>query len=693
MRWLLPLLVATAAHAATVPPIGSDSQIAATAFSVSLRSQNPRVASDGSGYLTVWTDNRNVMASRIDGSGRLRDTLAVFIGHGIGPYDVTFASGVYFIAFNDSVTHHVSVARIGTRGAVLDTHDTGLAASALLHIVSDGSNVAVITSMFQRIALDGTPAGAPAPIDYANRFLLPVARHDSVLLASVYDTTYTILDWNGATIGSGNLGPILVRPTIVASDGGGFLVLSTSTNGYAVSLFDASGRQISGPSPLFTSSQLPVAIWGGTSYVCAAFDRTLGATTAYRIFPGGGISAPMQLGGKPPFAFASNPQNFMIADAGVPVTEIVFASPESFSATAVSTMPLQTAREQRYATAASTPMSTAVVWLESSNQHGFVLRAAFLSASAISEAINIDTEVFDAKPAIGTDGGKFLIAYAKSPYALTVRTISTSGEVGPPHTMDAVLSQGMPEACAVTWDGSRYVVAASGWVGAVDRDGLPLITAKARIGAYFLPIVASSFACDSSGCTAAFHTTDPFYGIGEVPLNGGLFSAKLAADLSTITAGDRLTPATSDAARPVALRIPSFALYPSGALWAARVPGDLIPPGVTIAAPPGTMLGGNNTNALAVVGNGIYWSNAADATSAQPRWSRLDTRGTPTLAQTVDLGDRMPLPVAATSTATTAFVFYESGDDDPTLLAPRFFVRAFTTPDPFLAPHQRAGGR
>lgn len=103
--------------------------------------------------------------------------------------------------------------------------------------------------------------------------------------------------------------------------------------------------------------------------------------------------------------------------------------------------------------------------------------------------------------------------------------------------------------------------------------------------------------------------------------------------------------------------------------------------------------GALGTNPIAIAGNGSYWYDGSDGTTAQPFWSRIDTRTTPALTQSVAIGNPMPLPLAATANSTTAFVFYEGGDDDPALLAPRIYVRAFATPDPYPAPHQRAGGK
>ncbi len=682
--WLAALLLlAAAAGRATIPPSGPDQPLAPVAYAPSPVSLNPRLATDGSGYVAVWSNGRLILATRFNGDGTPRDILPIFVATGIGPYDVADASGIYFVAYVVSVTHEVMVRRVGAKTAVLDAspHATGLHGTP--RVVSDGTNVAVITSAFERIGMDGEPAGAPVTFRTDGTSVPAVARHDGIVIQPQSQYEYTLIDWNGT--------PIQMHPcngTIAASDGSGMLFINAGGYPYVT---DANGTPIAGPIA-FATDYYPVAVWDGTSYVVVGYRYATNTASAMRIGSDGSTSPPTTAASLMiPASFASNGTTYALAATHTAASEVLVApSLDGFANPSV--VQMQTARAQTSVAAASSLTNSVAVWLEQTGFEQLSVRAAVLSGGAVGPPIDIDTDVENTPPAIASDGGQYLMIYAKRGGGVA-RTLSMSGRVGTLRWFAInAFRQYSPgernDASAATWNNGRYVVAIADTIAMFDRDGM--LQGGTPLG--FTPTASvMSIACAGVDCTLAWRQEQQSSPI-MLPPYAGVFYTTFATNGITIPPASRLTSNETEGERPLAYRnaTASLTIYPHDSLYAAHVPGDVFANNVS----PGTLLGGTAANTTALIGSGLYWIEGSDGATAQPIWSRIDTQGTVHLTNTVELGDRIPVPVAATANATTAFLIYEQGHDDLSLLAPRFYVRAFATPDPLPLPtHKRAGGK
>ena len=202
----------------------------------------------------------------------------------------------------------------------------------------------------------------------------------------------------------------------------------------------------------------------------------------------------------------------------------------------------------------------------------------------------------------------------------------------------------------------------------------------------------SRLACDDVECALAVRADDPFYGIGEVPTFGGVFGVRIALDTKSAQPAVRITTETNGPP-PVAMRTGGVSLViyndvQRTTLRAVRLDSAGVKtPLVTRPLP---------LSLVAADRSGLYWTETLSTGSALLHWSEISAHGDPAMLTTLDLGDAMPAPIAASSTGVFAHVAFTAGTTDPALLAPRIFVRTFATPDPRPAapppPRHRAAG-
>ncbi len=97
--------------------------------------RDPSVATDGSNFFVVWSDDRNgemaIYGTRIDAQGAVIDSTGILISTGAVYHPcVTFYNMNYFVVWSKQVSYydwHIYCARVNTDGVVIDT--TGIAIS------------------------------------------------------------------------------------------------------------------------------------------------------------------------------------------------------------------------------------------------------------------------------------------------------------------------------------------------------------------------------------------------------------------------------------------------------------------------------------------------------------------------------------------------------------------------------------
>jgi hypothetical protein len=256
--------------------------------------QQVAIASDGDGYLAVWTDAAGVQARavRADGSTQPRFRLRQ-----AGPAEqyrhpsATWSSSGYHASFLASTSStYTDVVRIDPANLTSSSLGTGL------HPHSTSSTT--IAALGERVLagwrdLDNRPTtrdvsagdGAPAAWGAAEQQLGAAASSNSALLAvwsEVVDGERTLHSglrnqvtggWTENKIAGDEVA------TLAASDGTEYVAITRSGAAWSVLQLDASGR-MRNRSPLVGATAVHAVLWTGTQYVVAYVDGNQNARVA-----------------------------------------------------------------------------------------------------------------------------------------------------------------------------------------------------------------------------------------------------------------------------------------------------------------------------------------------------------------------------------------------------------------------------
>jgi hypothetical protein len=248
--------------------------------------QQVAIASDGHGYLAVWTDGTGVQARVMTADGSTQPRFAL---RQAGPTDqyrrpsATWSRSGYHASFLASTSStYTDVVRIDPVTLTSTSLGTGL------HPHSDSSTT--IAAVNGRVMagwrdLDNRPTtrdvsgadGAPAAWGAAEQELGAAASSNSALLAvwsEVVDSARTLRSgvrnhvtgaWSENKIGGDE------QVTLAASDGTEFLAITSTDAGWSALQLDANGK-LRARSPLVPAKVVHAVIWSGTQYVVAYVD-------------------------------------------------------------------------------------------------------------------------------------------------------------------------------------------------------------------------------------------------------------------------------------------------------------------------------------------------------------------------------------------------------------------------------------
>jgi hypothetical protein len=85
---------------------------------------------------------------------------------------------------------------------------------------------------------------------------------------------------------------------------------------------------------------------------------------------------------------------------------------------------------------------------------------------------------------------------------------------------------------------------------------------------------------------------------------------------------------------------------------------------------------------VAVVNSGLYFVEPDAYTFGRLYWARLESEPAPHATSLIDLHQSVTLPLTLTASARNTYYLYSRGEDDPSLMAPRLFLRTLASPDP-----------
>jgi hypothetical protein len=259
---------------------------------ISLSANNqwdPRVASGGSGYLAVWTDQRGggnqVFATRLDAQGQALDPAGIQVtalADGGNTPVVGYAplSGNYLVAW---WSPYVRAARVrASDGAVLDTPiDVGDPSSRASAIASDGTDFLVVwwrqtpPEYYYRVYATRVSGATGAVL--GSRIDVAVGAFDQSQPAVAFDGTRYLVVWQDRRAGGSSGGQTDIYGTFIATDGtvaapGGFPISAGTHSEYA-----------------------PTLAWDGTGYAVAWRDNRGGSAFhvyGARVAPSGAVFDP-----------------------------------------------------------------------------------------------------------------------------------------------------------------------------------------------------------------------------------------------------------------------------------------------------------------------------------------------------------------------------------------------------------------
>jgi hypothetical protein len=196
------------------------------------------IATDGSGYLAVWSDTRNgeiegvIYATRLAADGTLVDQTGIVVGDGQFA-EVVWTGQSYVVAWLDRYSAHI--AAVSREGVVSRQRSLGGFLGVELALATNGKTVELVTSgrrLFRfNLDLDLRSSNTTAPVADARNSVAITARGDEYFIALRSGPTVTtqVVDAFGDLSAPArildSLGATMVA---VASDGTNYLVLWTN---------------------------------------------------------------------------------------------------------------------------------------------------------------------------------------------------------------------------------------------------------------------------------------------------------------------------------------------------------------------------------------------------------------------------------------------------------------------------------
>ncbi|HVR42327.1 MAG TPA: hypothetical protein VMS56_02680 [Thermoanaerobaculia bacterium] len=297
LQILIPLLFAVAGHAAVVFP---EVPVSAPVYGPASGNQNePGIASDGTDFLVVWSDDRSGLhATRLSRTGEILDGTGIPLGSG-GGGSVVWSGTSYVIVWSQMVwsavpaMDAVMIARIDRHGSVIERPRVLIAGAYAPSVATNGSRIAVayqrkhegsLSHSLHLAVLDAEGAlidgDIPIPTRARSNYELTVTSNGSNFLA-----VWTAVTGPDATLDSVRIGadgtllddvPRTLSPgyapsrgPLVASDGRDYLLFRRDVrrNQLLAIPIGADGQPNGSARPVPAETQEPAVTWTGSSYL------------------------------------------------------------------------------------------------------------------------------------------------------------------------------------------------------------------------------------------------------------------------------------------------------------------------------------------------------------------------------------------------------------------------------------------
>ncbi|MEA2164257.1 MAG: hypothetical protein QOK37_2384 [Thermoanaerobaculia bacterium] len=696
------------------------------------RQESARVASDGTNFFTVWItrtgSNAIIGGGRMSPAGELLDRPSILIasGTGLGAPDVVFVGGNFLVVYQSGTS--VMARRVSREGRLVDQQAVVIINTSMRgQLATNGDNVVLLTATntIRMLAADGTPLGADRVVPNAGIYAPSVTSNGSQYLIA-YPSDYasrgsfTILNSKGDVEHSNAFTipePFYISGLTLASNGSSFLMMLVSSSRIAFMPIDSAGN--AGPLRK-TGYQIGgaiVATWSGNEYTLAWPTSKQDYSSQSQIlaarFDATGLpldAAPVAItpllsgGSSYPFATANNGRDTIIITresdyVGWRTTAAIFKSLPQIDAEPAARRRVaiaSSAPEQAGGSIASNGTMSLVAWRE---RAGFqtVARAAFIAADG---QLGTPIDLGDADPqsvtATASNGRDFLVAYFDSHWALVARRVTLEGLDTNPTVITPYGNP--PDSIAIGWSGQAWVVMTARYIvtiSGITADGA--VTVPRQVITPSEPADTPVVQCGGSGCSAMWHLSTPtcFYlcsytennVFARTNANGNLVSQVLLTDVLGVTPA--LAAPLDDGK--------SLFVYSRGTTMFA---GRITEVGVVLDAPAinggvGILYSGTKfpLQPVAAVRNGLYLVELDDYTAGRLYWIRYVTEPRPRTTSLVNLHQSVTIPLTMTASSRNAYLLYTSGEDDPTLMAPRIFLRTLASPDPQPSPVRRHAAR
>lgn len=472
-------------------------------------SRDPFVACDGTNCLAAWTDyavNQNGEAY-----GVLIDKNAALVGtparipqaYSMGsiPRGVAFGAGQYAVTWTarpNSTTHRVALSRVTTAGQTLDTTGALIATKYLTPLVAyDGQDyltawrdgATIYRQRFSAAALPVDPAAVEVAANAGSTPVLAAGSGGSIVVttgnvnnASTLDAWRLNQDGSAATPAKVTVGGEVVSETSprVASSGSNLLVAWTDSRTEVQSRHTLYGARLGNDGAMLDPSGIPIfaplynahdtwLVHDGTDYLAAWNDQGLVGGTPHFYLRTARLSAAGEVLDTPSHVVADELYTYpgrglactpglcaasMITNQGLRVFRFkpdgtVLDSPE---------IELTTTSSTKGGSASFDGTNFVVTWNDTVKTQARRLSQAGVLLD--STPIQIDSTAHDVAAASDEAGTLFVWANANGVFGRRLQSDGTLLDATP----ITICENKYPKVCkasaaAVTWDGSRYVVA------------------------------------------------------------------------------------------------------------------------------------------------------------------------------------------------------------------------------------------
>jgi hypothetical protein len=699
-----------------------------------------RVASDGTNFLAVWVTRTQstvlIGAGRISPAGEALDQPSILIASGVGDTpgypDVVFAGGNFLVAYPSG--NSILLRRFGRDGQAIGSEPTviGTRGSPPVQLATNGTTVllAIRPDRIRMLTADGTPLGAERDVPNAGSGSFSIRSNgDRYLIAyssgptDANHASLVLLGGDGSFLDTKPLPDSFTSNQVnVASNGVSFLVSIATTGTVECLVVDAKGNasaqrildnQAGGFLTATWSGSEYTLVWARASSTSTSVTEIVGARVDSTGLPRDATPIPINSWANTQrfsevFGNASNGSDTIIITGDIdnndlnPRMEAIFASLPKIDIEPAGRRHValgNSAGEQTGGSISSNGTSSLAAWREASGLYQAVARAAFVTADG---QIGAPIDLGDAHPQSGTavasDGRDFLVVYCDSNYRLVARRMTPEGpaDLGPM----VITPYGTPtDLLAVGWSGQSYVVVIAGsnfvTITGINAEGAVVVARQ------FIqltePADTPAISCDASGCSVTWHWVSPVCGglcgynqndvFVRTDAAGNVLSQVLLTDFIDVTPAISLTAANGE----------SMFIYSSGkTMYAGRITAAgtiLDPPALNGGLGVITSTSAGSPQPIAAVNAGLYWVELSNSSTGRLYWSRIDPEPRPHVAALVDTQQIVDLPLQLAASARNTYLLSSRGLDDPSLMAPRLFVRTIPSPDPQTSVPRRRAAR